>query len=276
MTYIVAVSGGVDSVVLLHKLVTEDKEKLIVAHFDHGIRPDSVADARFVEGLAKTYGLPFESRREELGPTASEALARTRRYEFLRELAKKNDGQVVTAHHADDMIETIAINLTRGTGWRGLAAMNDSRIVRPLLKLTKDEIYNYALNRQLEWVEDETNQTDAYLRNRLRARISARLSESTKRALLDLRARQCELRTAIETEERQLNISSPYSRYFFTHIDSAVGAELLRTLTDFALTRPQADRALHAIKVTKSGARIESGTGVVFVMRARDFIVETP
>ena len=79
--YIVAVSGGVDSVALLDMLARLSDHELIVAHFDHGIRSDSAEDALFVSGLAEQYGLPFEMRREELGSNASEDLARTRRYD---------------------------------------------------------------------------------------------------------------------------------------------------------------------------------------------------
>ena len=86
-TYIVAVSGGVDSVVLLDMLAKKGEHELVVAHFDHGIRPESDADARFVWALAQCYGLPCEVRREELGAGASEELARARRYAFLRDIA---------------------------------------------------------------------------------------------------------------------------------------------------------------------------------------------
>src|SRR5690606_32014455 len=116
--HVLAMSGGVDSVVLLHQYWQEQgSEGLVVAHFDHGIRTDSSADARFVEALAASYGIKFESRREELGSSASEAWARERRYHFLREVADSHQAVLVTAHHGDDLIETIAINLSRGTGW---------------------------------------------------------------------------------------------------------------------------------------------------------------
>ena len=114
-TYVVAVSGGVDSVVLLDVFSKIKHHTLVVAHFDHGIRTDSVHDARFVEALAKKHTLTFETLREELGADASEEKARDRRYAFLRSVAKKYDGRIVTAHHSDDAVETIAINMSRGT-----------------------------------------------------------------------------------------------------------------------------------------------------------------
>ena len=263
--------------VLLHKLVDEKKHDIVVAHFDHGIRPESDADARFVEGLAKCYGLTCEIKREELGSRASEALARERRYAFLHEMALKHKATIATAHHADDVVETIAINVQRGTGWRGLAVLDAPSIIRPLLSLTKQDIYEYALARNLEWVEDETNATDAYLRNRLRRRMKTLLSEKTRAKLVSLRERQLELKRAILTEEHAiLSGGAPYSRYLFTHIDIEVATELLRYLTKQNITRPQAERALHAIKTMQAGAVSEVGAGIRLQFTQRDFTIQTP
>lgn len=281
MRYLVAVSGGVDSVVLLDMLANYKlpftNYQLIVAHFDHGIRPESDADARFVEGLAKHYDLPFETTREELGKQASEALAREQRYTFLRDVASKHDATIVTAHHADDVIETIAINLVRGTGWRGLAVLDAPMIVRPLIDMTKNDIYAYALLHNLEWVEDETNATDAYLRNRLRRRVKAGLSEHGSGKLLTLRREQLKLKAAIHQEVQQLLAADqPLSRYFFTHCDTTVATELLRAATHFDITRPQAERALHAIKTARAGASVDIGAGIRLKFSASHFTVQTP
>jgi tRNA(Ile)-lysidine synthetase-like protein len=249
-TYIIAVSGGVDSIVLLDMLAKKTDRPIIVAHFDHGIRDDSASDALFVSQLADRYGFRFQSRREELGVVASEDSARTRRYLYLRSLAKKFDGTIVTAHHGDDIIESVAINFTRGTGWRGLAVL-DSDIYRPLLGHSKSEIISYAQKHQLEWREDSTNASDAYLRNRLR-RKTGLLSPDAKREVLALRAQQIDTKRQIETISNALIGSGPaYSRYFFTHIPPAVAIECLRQVTRGALTRPQMERALLAIKTAK-------------------------
>lgn len=281
MKYLVAVSGGIDSVVLLDMLVNDNQHELIVAHFDHGIREDSADDARFVHGLAEHYGLPFVSAREELGKDAGENLARQRRYAFLHGQAKKYRAVIATAHHGDDIIESIAINLIRGTGWRGLAVMDTPGIVRPLLHLTKGEIRQYGLAHRLEWVEDSTNAGDQYLRNRLRRRITMLLSNKSQRALLELRLQQRELRGEIEKEIRQhIREDGVYDRYPLIQIDSETACELLRNMVaakNGALpTRPQAERALLAIKAARAGTVCDVGTGVTLRFSERTFIVQSP
>lgn len=278
MNYLVAVSGGVDSVVLLDMLVKEGEHELVVAHFDHGIRDDSHEDALFVAELAKKYGLPFETRREVLGKNASEELARDRRYEFLRDSAKKHKATIVTAHHMNDIAETIAINVTRGTGWRGLAVL-DSDIYRPLLNLTKREIVAYAKENNLEWREDSTNASDAYLRNRLRSKFA---DEDMVLQLAALRARQVELKTAIEKEAiKYLAADDAYSRYLFTNIPEAVAIELLRTLAvkivNSSLPRPQLERTLLAIKTARAGTKFPFGNAELLVdKKVFSFSVKTP
>jgi tRNA(Ile)-lysidine synthase len=269
-TYIVAVSGGVDSVALLHMLAHTSGHSLIVASFDHGIRDDSREDVRFVGDLAKHYGIPFETQRVELGPRASEERARLHRYAFLQALAKKYDGRIVTAHHGDDVVESIAINITRGTGWRGVAT-HGSSVVRPLLGYTKDELKNYARHHQLEWREDSTNESEQYLRNRLRKRLGA-LSKDEKRQLLALRAHQHGLKDYIAQEVKQLIGPGPaYQRYFFTHVPTRVALECLRHATAGKLTRPQCERLLLAVKTARPSARFEAGSGVTAQFTTRNF-----
>lgn len=279
MRYIVAVSGGVDSVVLLHQVVTAGEHDVIVAHFDHGIRTDSAADARFVAGLAAHYGVPFVARREELGAQASEDRARTRRYEFLRTMARQHGADIMTAHHRDDVLETIAINCLRGTGWRGLAVLSNPTVVRPLLAMTKQQIYDYARAHRLEWVEDSTNQGDDYLRNRLRRRALPYVSAPTKDAVVVLWRAQCQLREEIDAEMTTLRRSGAvFSRYFMTQIDATVAEELLRGCIAAAQgrppTRPQAARALLAIKTGRAGTVHYIGSGARLRLSTRSFIVE--
>jgi tRNA(Ile)-lysidine synthetase-like protein len=271
--YVIAVSGGVDSVVLLDMLANQSGLDLIVTHFDHGVRNDSAMDALFVSDLAKKYELPFETKREELGPSTSEDTARTRRYEFLRAVAKKYDAKIVTAHHADDVIETIAINLLRGTGWRGLAVL-DSDIVRPLTDMTKSEIIDYANEHQLTWREDSTNAGDEYLRNRIRRKLT-NLDNDTKRQLLGLWVEQKSLKRLIDEEAEGLIGNGPtYDRHFFINIDYQTGMECLRRITNAQLTRPQLAKALHAIKTALPNKTYHAGGGVEIGFTSRNFTIK--
>lgn len=270
--YVVAVSGGVDSVALLHMMRQLPRVELIVAHFDHGIRPDSIDDALFVSALASHYQLPFESRREELGEQASEEQARARRYAFLRDVARRHKAQLVTAHHADDVVETIAINHLRGTGWRGLAPMT-SDVLRPLATMNKQALLQYARKHHLQWHEDSTNQSDKYLRNRVRQALK-QVPQEKKQQLLDLFRKQQQLRRKIEQETERLVGESAYSRYFFSTIGEAPALELLRHMTNAKLTRPQLQRALLAIKTARPGNVHQAGAGVEFRFTPRHFAVE--
>lgn len=278
---LVAVSGGVDSIVLLDMLAKRSDANLTVAHFDHGIRDDSAADARFVQALADHYSLPFVVKREELGQSASEDLARRRRYEFLRGEATKRNAAIVTAHHLDDVIETIAINIVRGTGWRGLAVMNTQGIERPLLNMTKEQIRQYALDHRLEWVEDHTNASDRYLRNRIRRTISRFGNQQTRERLIALWHQQLKVRGEIENEISSL-LPNPtdFDRYLIIMADEPAAIELVRVgivlRTGVSLTRPQLERALIAIKTAKPGAIAEVGSSVRLRFSQRRFIVETP
>ncbi|MDQ3093677.1 MAG: tRNA lysidine(34) synthetase TilS [bacterium] len=176
--YIVAVSGGVDSIVLLNLLATKlsPTTTLVVAHVDHGIRTESVDDAKFVEELAKKYGLKYENKRFELGAGASEEKARVSRYSFLFNLCEKHKAKLVTAHHQGDLIETSVLNILRGTGPHGLANMlSGELILRPLLKISKAEIISFAKENNLSWREDSTNHDQSYLRNYIRQNVIPKL-----------------------------------------------------------------------------------------------------
>jgi tRNA(Ile)-lysidine synthase len=273
--YVVAVSGGVDSVVLLDMLAQKSGLELIVAHFDHGIRQESAEDAAFVAALAQKYGAKYVTERMELGPDASEETARTNRYHFLKEVATQEHADLVTAHHADDVVESIVINIVRGTGWRGLAAFGDAAIVRPLLSMRKQQLYQYACSHGLEWVEDATNVSDAYLRNRIR-RVLTQLPSSQRVALLQLWQAQRQLAGDIDREVTGLEGAS---RHFLTMVDEASALELLRGYLakhSLALTRPQRRQLLHAIKTARPGTTLEAGGGVSVRFTLREFIVKYP
>lgn len=258
MKKILAVSGGIDSVVMLHYLKDENP---IVAHFDHGIRSNSVDDAKFVERLAHEYGLQFELGQARLGENCSEADARVVRYDFLRGLAKKYDGVICVAHHADDVLESIAINLIRGTGWRGLAPMSAQDIERPLIKMRKSEIYRYAAEHGLSFRQDQTNTEGDYLRNRVREELRG-LPEGSKEKLLSLYDAQIALRGEFDElmdlilDEEMIKTGS---RQLIKDLPDECALEIMRVWLEkngVALTRPQLKRCIEAVKEYAPGKRL--------------------
>jgi tRNA(Ile)-lysidine synthase len=184
--YIIAVSGGVDSMVLLDVLRQNPSVELVVAHFNHGIRPDSSWDEELVVRTAKSHSMPIEVGYGELGVNTSEETARIKRYEFLTSLKTKyKTDKIITAHHQDDLVETAFINLLRGSGSRGLVAMLiNPNIIRPLTSFRKQQLLDYAINNGISWREDTTNTNPAYLRNYIRGNIIPLLSAKDRKNLV--------------------------------------------------------------------------------------------
>ena len=173
--YVVAVSGGVDSMSLLDILVKRSEYELIVANFYHGIRDDSHLDMELVHDVAATYNLEFAGGRLDMGGGASEGDARKARYEFLYRIMKEQGAEAIaTAHHLDDRIETMLLNKQRGAGWYGLAPLRETdTIKRPLLEVWKLEIVEYAQVNELKWREDSTNKKMDTPRNHIRQQLAA-------------------------------------------------------------------------------------------------------
>ena len=173
---LVAVSGGPDSVVLLDLLVrTQDLHRLelTVAHVDHGIHPDSPRVAERVRALARAFALPFESGRLDLGPSG-ETLARARRYAWL-EAARERIGAdvILTAHHADDQVETVLMRVLAGSGPAGLAGMASvsGSLVRPLLPFRRQELAAYLEEWGLGAWLDPANSDSRHLRSWVRCEV---------------------------------------------------------------------------------------------------------
>ncbi len=282
--YIVAVSGGVDSVVLLHLLAQKQNEEqrkqtveqdsplsLIVAHFDHGIREDSAEDRRLVQQLAGQYGLPFAYHEGKLGPDTSEAQARQARYAFLHEVRRSNraDG-VITAHHQDDVLETIILNLLRGTGRRGLSSLKSTDVVkRPLLHVPKKELLRYAKREGLAWREDSTNADTRYLRNYIRHRILPRFADADREALLAINKRTATLNEVITKELLEYLQLQPGARQLDRHkfgalppnVAREVMAEWLLTRTDAELSKQLLERLVGAAKTGRNGSKVDVNRG---------------
>jgi tRNA(Ile)-lysidine synthase len=187
--YLVGVSGGRDSITLLHHLVELGHHRLIVCHLNHKLRgAQSGADARFVRKLAQQYDLEVEMGVADVRALAAkekisiETAARNARYRFFAEVARRRRCRIIfLGHHADDLVETFLINLLRGTGTAGLASMREValhrvgklelKVVRPFLSIWRDAIDEYVASHHLKFREDATNRSLVPLRNRVRQKI---------------------------------------------------------------------------------------------------------
>lgn len=287
-TYVIAVSGGVDSMVLLDVARRLPDVSLVVAHVDHGIRPDSHMDRELVAGVAMSHNLPFESIQLHLGPEASEEAARHARYDFLRHIKNHYAADaILTAHHKDDLLETALINLIRGTGWRGLSSLRSAGdIVRPLLEVSKAELRAYAHARALEWREDSTNTDLRYLRNMVRLRLLQKVSPSAKKQFEEIIVRQNRLTEQIDVAvaawiARYVQIiksTATLPRYQIIMLPPNVAHEVfqgvLRRTSGKSLPRPLVDKAILFCKVAKDGKIMPLGNHLQLRVIRREVIVE--
>jgi tRNA(Ile)-lysidine synthase len=288
-TVVVAVSGGMDSIVLLDVLSHQaglNGLKIHIAHLDHDLRGDeSKADAVFVQTLAKSHGLPFHTQTIDCTAIAKthkisiEQAARDERRTFLTNIAKTVGAQrIATGHHLDDQAETILLRLMRGTGTAGLAGirpLKDGVWIRPLLGQRRDQIEAYARSRHLQWRTDRTNLDARIPRNRVRhqlipilksdygGHVPAAIARATEILreddnLLDEITLDASKTVICAHSDRKIALDGP--RYFGYHV--AVQRRLTRTfLTQLGLdpkriTLDLIDRILADLQLGRSGIQI--------------------
>ena len=294
---LVALSGGVDSVVLLHLLHGAANElgiELRAAHFDHAMRHDSAADADWVAGLCRAWDVPL-MRERAARPLYGEADARTERYRFLHDaLAESGATRMATAHHADDQVETVLFRLLRGTGLRGLAGipLRRGKLIRPLLRFRKTELIAYAGEQGLGFRNDPTNQQLAFARNRIRRNVIPALetvrpdATAAVLALARYSARaEAAISSAIVRLEKDLILSQnsaliQLARSVLLEYDPELRALVLRRLLrrfGVVPTRAQTHRIVQFCERTESGTsltvsdrvRIERAFDLILIERRR-------
>jgi len=179
---VVGVSGGVDSMVLLHLLNAHREAfhlSLIIAHLNHGLRPEeSEKEAELVQKESEQLGLPFEYGQfnvkefQKLSGFSPQDAARKIRFQFFHDLLKKHHAKkIALGHNADDQVETILLRLMRGSGLqglRGILPLRDGKIIRPLLETWREEIESFAIEKGIHFRLDSSNLKHDYLRNRIR------------------------------------------------------------------------------------------------------------
>lgn len=316
MKIILAVSGGVDSMLLLAQVAERAAregwlDEVVVAQFDHGTRESARADQELVVRKARELGVRCEVGRigkglgsEGLGESGgglgdgvlsegggflSEAAAREARYEFLEAVARKYaPAEIWTAQHLDDLVETVAINLLRGTGWRGLAVMERAGVRRPWLEEAsgerveqgppdRAEVWRQAGERELVFREDPTNQEAIYLRNRVRARLAG-WSRVRKLELWRRWQRQKELRREIGQLVAELLPAqgTEWRRSWFWGLEPAVARELLRAgllRIGVRATRPQLEDFRRAILGYAPGRKFNLPGGRLVELGRDSFIL---
>lgn len=241
---ICAVSGGADSMALLWAMYLL-KEKLGIelsaAHFNHQLRAEeSDRDEAFVRDFCDGYGIPlFVSSGEVVaGKKGLEAAARDARYAFLRKLP----GKVATAHTADDNAETVLMHLVRGTGLKGLGAISpiSGNVIRPMLGITRVDVEAFLSEYHVEHITDTSNDTDIFLRNRLRHHVMPFLKEENPRLAENLSAMALRLRQD-EDALSQLAASRPISVSVLRQELPAVRVRILeRFLKESGVREPEA------------------------------------
>lgn len=275
--------------VLLERFFRADPENIVVAHFNHGTRTSADLDEQFVFSRCKELKVPFETMKIMLGEGVSEELARQKRYDFLYHVANKYGGEFYTAHHLDDLIESVTINLIRGTGWRGLTPFSENRIHRPFIEegFYKADILRFATKNKVSFREDPTNSTDDYLRNRVRIRL-LNLPQSEKEKLIQFYNRQAAIRQEIEELSDSIfnsliiNTKAPVNYrlrkdFFLDHskdYTDEVAQEVLRFACEkfgISLTRVQLKDFLRAIRSYGTNKKFNLPKDKMAVI-GRDFI----
>ena len=247
--YLLGISGGRDSVALLHLLLANGYEKLVLCHLNHGLRgEESDQDAQLVEKLAHDHSLPFEIERINLNQimeTSSESMelaARNARHRFFKQCAQKYDCQrLLLAHHVDDQAETILFNLLRGSG--GLRGMSfetkhsDLYFYRPLLGIKREDINTYLTENKILYRDDSTNDQAIATRNRLRNEAIPLLENIMGRNIQSSLSRAEEVSSNNETALREIlstyELEDPQGRLFLPTIQDLHPALQRITLLDY-------------------------------------------
>lgn len=185
VTVVCATSGGVDSMCLLNILLKYNNIKIICAHVNHNLREESFEEYEFVKKFCNKNNIVFEGiTLDKINKGNLEYEFRNMRYDFFENIVNKyNAKYLLTAHHGDDLIETILMKIVRGSSINGyggfdkVSMRSGYSILRPLIFTTKDALYKYAMDNNIEYREDKTNNCDDYTRNRYRKYILPRLKE---------------------------------------------------------------------------------------------------
>jgi tRNA(Ile)-lysidine synthetase-like protein len=285
-TLILGISGGADSVYLLHRFIQiapEMRLKLIVAHVNHGLRGASGdSDETFVKNLCKKNHIRVFTKQLKLKNSKMnlEEIGRDERYKFFESLRKKFRAEwVVTAHHLNDNIETLLFNLIRGAHFNGIKAMETTdpsrRLLRPLLGMTKREILQFLQNNRIEYREDLSNQDTDFSRNWLRkeiiplfSRLNAGFEQTFKETIHNLQQtshfleQQSEQWLEQNSKNMQIELDAflrqhdAFQKYLLTHLYKKTHKSTRK------LTNKHLEEILLVLKKRRANTKKEFGPGM--------------
>lgn len=282
---IAAVSGGADSIALLHSLYALSDElhiNLSACHINHNLRgEESLRDEKFVRSFCDERKIPLSvfsiDVMGSLGKHESvEERARKMRYECFSRLCKEKNARLATAHTASDNVETVLINILRGTGTKGLSGIPPVRdnIIRPLLRCTREDIESYCDMNSLSFVTDSTNLSDDYMRNRLRHNVipvlkefNPSLSEGIARMTASVYDDNSYLNEAASDAKNQCRLDDGYSSIGLSGLHKALLSRIISDILSENGIEPS------ALRIGQCTDIIMKGMGKVNLCRNRFAVV---
>lgn len=276
-TVVCAVSGGADSMALLwamYLLREKLQIRLEAAHFNHHLRgEESDRDEAFVRDFCDGYHIPLHLGQGSIAPGKKglEAAAREARYAFLQGL----HGKIATAHTANDNAETVLMHLVRGTGLKGLGGITPVRrnLIRPMLSVTREEVIAFLEEYHISYVTDSSNETDLFLRNRLRHSVMPVLEVENPRIAENLSAMALRLREDAASLEKQAEAEKTSDVTKLRQMDKALRSRVLSmVLKDFGVPEPDAEHIalLESVVYSKSPSASACFPGNVKIGRVYD------
>jgi tRNA(Ile)-lysidine synthase len=302
---VVAVSGGPDSVALLHILHALKEVygiNLHAAHLDHGLRGDeSAEDMEFVVSLCEGLSIPLTTASENVAEIAKEgglsveAAARKARYAFLEKvLAETGSKKIATGHSANDQAETVLINLLRGAGLAGLSGMKpamEGGVVRPLIEAKKSEIMAYLEQKSIAYRTDSSNADTRFERNRVRSELIPFIEKEFNPAIVDSLARTASvfsmvydffreevdksMRTAVRSQEGRVTVNLEVFNPFPEIVKLFTFHSILRALEDDeqVISYDTLSALLNVAEKSRSGSRIDIGAGIIALKEFNSIVI---
>lgn len=294
-TVLAAVSGGADSVCMLHILLELSKEHnftVCAAHFNHMLRGEEAdRDEAFVKELCTSLGVPFYAGQGDVAAFAkeqgksTEESARIMRYDFLHKTASETGAaKIATAHNADDNAETVILNLTRGTGLAGLRGIPPVRdnVIRPILCLTREDVENYLTSKSISYVTDSTNLEDVYSRNKLRHHVmpvlrelNPRFAESLMRSGDIIRQDEEYLSAEADRLIAENAKDNRISALLLRGLPKSLSTRIIRKMANNGLSASLVDDVLNLCKSDSPSAQLDI-PGIVVRREYDDLVFGTP